>query len=196
LERRSWRVVLFTEISEPLSWLIGILSIVVALGGWQILNKNYYYSPIFIGILIGFISHEYMHRFVSRRYHMASRYTANLLGVLITLVSSVLPIKLLMPGYVKTWTFGPVSRKGVLYSVVAGPLTNIVIATILFIASFFIGGSFLIKSFIMGIGWINAYISLFNLLPIPPLDGEKIIRLDLILWIIMFVVSLAYVIIL
>lgn len=189
MERRSWKIV-FAEISEPLSWILGILSITIALGGFQIINLYFYTSPIFVGILVGFISHEYMHRYLSRKYHMASRYTANVLGVLITLVSALLPIKLLMPGYVKTWTLGPASRKGILYSVAGGPITNIVIASILFIASFVLP---IYSSFLRSVGWVNAYISLFNLIPIPPLDGDKILRLDIVLWAVLFIISLAFI---
>lgn len=181
---------MFAEISEPLSWILGILSITIALGGFQIINLYFYTSPIFVGILVGFISHEYMHRYLSRKYHMASRYTANVLGVLITLVSALLPIKLLMPGYVKTWTLGPASRKGILYSVAGGPITNIVIASILFIASFVLP---VYSSFLRSVGWVNAYISLFNLIPIPPLDGDKILRLDIVLWAVLFIISLAFI---
>ncbi|WP_292320113.1 hypothetical protein [Caldisphaera sp.] len=193
MEEKSWRAAIFAEIGEPLSWIIGVLSIAIALGGSQIINLYFYMSPIFIGIIVGFISHEYMHRYLSRKYHMASRYTANVLGVLITLVSSILPIKLLMPGYVKTWTLGPVSRKGLLYSVAGGPITNIVIAIALYVASF---GFPLYSAFLREIGWVNAYISLFNLIPIPPLDGEKILRLDIALWVFLFILSLVLVFIL
>lgn len=183
---------MFAEISEPLSWILGILSITVALGGSQISNLYFYISPIFIGIIVGFVSHEYMHRYLSRKYHMVSRYTANVLGVLITLVSALLPIKLLMPGYVKTWALGPTSRKGILYSVAGGPITNIVIALALFVASFAFSSTFYFN-FLRTVGWVNAYISLFNLIPIPPLDGDKIIRLDIVLWAILFIISLALV---
>jgi Zn-dependent proteases len=193
LEGRSWKAAIFAEIGEPLSWILGILSITIALGGTQIVNLYFYMSPIFIGIIVGFISHEYMHRYLSRKYHMASRYTANVLGVLITLISSILPIKLLMPGYVKTWTLGPVSRKGLLYSVAGGPITNIVIAIALYIVSF---GFPLYSAFLKDIGWVNAYISTFNLIPIPPLDGEKILRLDIALWVFLFILSLSLVFIL
>jgi Zn-dependent protease len=193
LEGRSWKAAIFAEIGEPLSWILGILSITIALGETQIVNLYFYMSPIFIGIIVGFISHEYMHRYLSRKYHMASRYTANVLGVLITLISSILPIKLLMPGYVKTWTLGPVSRKGLLYSVAGGPITNIVIAIALYIVSF---GFPLYSAFLKDIGWVNAYISTFNLIPIPPLDGEKILRLDIALWVFLFILSLSLVFIL
>ncbi|MFP3144128.1 MAG: hypothetical protein RXQ93_03810 [Caldisphaera sp.] len=193
MEGRSWKAAIFAEIGEPLSWILGILSITIALGGTQIVNLYFYMSPIFIGIIVGFISHEYMHRYLSRKYHMASRYTANVLGVLITLISSILPIKLLMPGYVKTWTLGPVSRKGLLYSVAGGPITNIVIAIALYIVSF---GFPLYSAFLKDIGWVNAYISTFNLIPIPPLDGEKILRLDIALWVFLFILSLSLVFIL
>lgn len=193
MEGRSWKAAIFAEIGEPLSWILGILSITIALGETQIVNLYFYMSPIFIGIIVGFISHEYMHRYLSRKYHMASRYTANVLGVLITLISSILPIKLLMPGYVKTWTLGPVSRKGLLYSVAGGPITNIVIAIALYIVSF---GFPLYSAFLKDIGWVNAYISTFNLIPIPPLDGEKILRLDIALWVFLFILSLSLVFIL
>ncbi|MDO5826532.1 MAG: site-2 protease family protein, partial [Methanosphaera sp.] len=36
---------------------------------------------------------------------------------------------------------------------------------------------------------VNSFLALFNLLPIPPLDGSKVIRWNLPLWLITIVIS-------
>jgi len=59
-----------------------------------------------------------------------------------------------------------------------GPLINLIISII-----------FLPFRFFSYISFINSYIAFFNLLPIPPLDGSKVIIWKNWLWLIMIVLS-------
>lgn len=72
----------------------------------------------------------------------------------------------------------------------AGPMANIIIAGVtfpLFLYVFYDAG--LIVSVVGFICLINAFLATFNLLPFGPLDGVKIIRWNVNVWIFMLIIS-------
>jgi len=196
--RRSWY---YTEVGEPYSWIIGIISVVIAMAGLKAFNIHTYVSPqssIIVGVVVGFVVHEMMHRNVARRYGMRSSYVTNWLGVIITLLTAVLPIKLIAPGYTKVYSYGfSESRRGILYSVAAGPASNIVMSLVTLVVGVILKVFSTLPAlaftsiWLLNFSYINFYIALFNLLPIPPLDGYKVLRLAVSLWLLMFFTSLA-----
>ncbi len=171
------------EIREPASFPIALAAITLAIGGGSVLDPRFYQSGYFAGILAGFILHELAHRQVARRYGMLAEFVAYGPGLLVTIASSILPIIILAPGYVRTYTYYG-SYRGVLESVAAGPLVNIALA----IAGI-IGYNATGSSWMWAFAWVNALIAVFNLLPVPPLDGEKILRASVRVWAVMFFLS-------
>lgn len=65
-------------------------------------------------------------------------------------------------------------RKGVMLVSLAGPASNFLVAIILGLFVRFYPGM-LISSFLGYIAFINIWLGLFNLIPIPPLDGSKLL---------------------
>lgn len=67
-------------------------------------------------------------------------------------------------------------RKGMLLVSLAGPLMNLVLA---YLAAFGLkitwGQSYLLQNFFQELLWINMALAIFNLIPVPPLDGSKIL---------------------
>ena len=165
------------EIREPVSWILGIAAITVSLGKINnIVNPQFYTSSILIGVLTGFIIHEAAHRFVGAKYGFKTEFIAYTPGLFITFLTGFLPgIVILAPGYVKTlvYSYTPNVEKAMLNSVAAGPESNIAIGLLSFLI-YHISGN----PFFLGIMSVNAWMALFNLIPIPPLDGSKIIKLD------------------
>jgi len=181
------------EIREPLSWILGIAATVVAVGKvWGLLNPGFYLSPYFVGILIGFVLHEAAHRAVARRYGLAAEFIAYVPGLIVTFLSGLIPgIVILTPGYVRIVAYSHynpwASERAFYHATVAGPLTNILIAFITMIFAIILPGG--LGAYFAGISYINAYIAFFNLLPIPPLDGSKIIRYNMVGWVVLMLAS-------
>ncbi len=139
---------------------------------------------ILLGLLIGLVLHEFAHAWVADRLgddtaRLAGRLSLNprahldLYGTLFLLIAGIgwgkpVPIN---PSRLKSPT-----RDEILISL-SGPATNFMIALIvglslrLFGPSLTPANSFALSS----ITYINILLGIFNLLPIPPLDGSKII---------------------
>ncbi len=154
------------------------------------------YSYYIVGVVVGMVLHELMHRNVARRYGLRSRYVVSPLGLLITLLTTPLPFKIIAPGYTSVYSYGFVSpiteRRGFMASVIAGPSINIVLSLAAAVAAapLALTRHGLMAQWLLGFSWVNAYLAFFNLLPIPPLDGSKIFRFSVVMWGVMFAVSI------
>lgn len=187
---------LTVEIEEPLSWIAGIAAVTFAWGGFRVFNPLFYVSPSFVAILLGFVLHELAHKTVSRRYGMAAGFVAFGPGLLITFLSGLIPgFVVLAPGYVRTIYHPWASREALLYSVAAGPATNILLSLAGIILYQSLDPFSQLALYARDIAAINAYFAFFNLLPIPPLDGSKIIRDNAGLWVGMMLAALVLLIV-
>lgn len=59
----------------------------------------------------------------------------------------------------------------------AGPLSNLILATVFAVLARLIGGSGLWTDLLISAVYLNVFLMFFNLIPIPPLDGSRILRL-------------------
>ncbi len=178
------------EIDEPASWILAIISLSIAFGGPRILDPNFYASPIFVGVLIGFIGHELMHRTVAVRYGYHARFIAYIPGILVTVATGFIPgLVILAPGYVGIIATYYSNPRGTLYSVAAGPAFNILVAALSLATTPAMEAP--MAAYARIVAWVNAWMAFFNLIPIPPLDGSKILRWNPTLWALLIGVSVA-----
>ena len=156
----------------------------------------------------GFLMHELAHKYVAVRFGSQARFTAWTWGLLLMLALAIVPQVLwnmrlglfLAPGAVMIFARGPIdNRQNGLISV-AGPLMNIALAAVFFVAAMLLlGGSELGTTkvidptlslvLVMGIK-VNLSLAVFNLLPIFPLDGLKVLMWNWKIWLIMFTIAL------
>lgn len=95
---------------------------------------------------------------------------------------------ILAPGYVGIYASSPYVARGAVRSVEAGPAANIVIGLAALLASYILAGQS--AFFLRIVAMVNGWIALFNLIPVPPLDGSKIMRADFNSWITMLLLAL------
>lgn len=137
------------------------------------------------GIFIGLTFHEFAHGWVADRL---GDHTARYQGRLtLNPIAHLDPIGFLMLvffhfGWAKPVPVNPYNlrvnpRQGMLYVALAGPVTNLLLALV--IAILLRMGFFSFASEVYYMAWLAVYINIvlavFNLLPIPPLDGSKIL---------------------
>ena len=143
-------------------------------------------------ILFSAIIHEYMHGWMADRLgdptaRNEGRLTLNP-GVHIDIWGSILMPALifigtgggLIFGYAKPVPFNPYNLRDQKYGAAkvaaAGPLANLITAIFFGLFLRFMPGlNLAMASFIAAIVQINLVLMIFNLLPIPPLDGSKVI---------------------
>ncbi len=194
------------RISEPVSLLIGGAAIMLAFGSsYLVRGELEVFAIVGIAAFLASIPHELAHKYSAVRLGCYARYVLSPVGLLITLVSAIpyLPIRFLMPGYVVVSSpyYDPVINKRVNGVVsYAGPLVNIVLGVVSILAYHFLLPWLInvygLSYWIIVLAWfltvntqINGWVAVFNLLPIPPLDGSKIIVWKPLIWVIMIVAA-------
>ncbi|MCK4669382.1 hypothetical protein KAT21_04620 [Candidatus Bathyarchaeota archaeon] len=154
------------------------------LGFQSIFLNDYVMLTTFTIILAAsFFIHEIAHKIAAQRMGFWAEFRLVSTGAILTLISIILPFKIISPGAVMV--SGYVNRKSMGKISIAGPLTNIILSTILLIVAF----PFRITALILG-SVFNAWIALFNLIPSGRLDGLKIFRWNKTAWALTFATSL------
>jgi Zn-dependent protease len=164
------------------SWIVGALMMTFILG-------------------ISFLPHELAHKFVAIKYNCYARYEMWKTGLLIALGLAIITggnFVFAAPGAVVIYT-QYFSRRGIeqvnlsskqnAYISAAGPLTNIAIALLAFGVAMTVPLSLFMQVMVGQIVFINAFLAMFNLLPIPPLDGSKIIWWNIAAWVLLMAAS-------
>ncbi len=180
---------------------IGSLAVAFGFAGVTLINilRNPLGFPggVLAGAILGFVLHETAHREAARRQGCIAGFVLTPTGILITLLSGVLrsiglPFAILAPGYVaimcQAWGWGAVNRRDDLIAA-SGPAVNILLAIVALFAARF-ATSLSLLWFLEGFASINAWLAFFNLLPLEPLDGAKIMHDNIMLWIIMMIASI------
>jgi len=148
---------------EPIAFIIALIAISLTVGSRYLVYGPITFFPIVAAsVSLAFLPHELMHRYIARK--------------------------------MGCFNYDPVTRKRIEgVSAIAGPLTNLVIALIGIIllntVALLIVNQYL-NIFLLYLIIVNAWIAFFNLLPVPPLDGSKIISWKPINWALLFTLSI------
>ncbi|ACX72319.1 peptidase M50 [Methanocaldococcus vulcanius M7] len=147
-----------------------------------------------IAVGSGFIFHELMHRTVARRYGAWSEFRAWYEGLLIALILKIfLGFTFIAPGAVYIYKdYLTAEENGKI--ALAGPLTNVALAFIFFILMLISPPISLLYSIGSYGFYINLFLAGFNMLPIPPFDGEKVLRWNPLIWAIFGIPLICYLI--
>ena len=158
-----------------------------------------YLIPIsLVTIGLSFILHELGHKYVAQKYGFFAEFRKWNTGLLIAIITGLFGFIFLAPGavYIGSYT-GIITDEENGKISIAGPIVNIILAVIFLLIEISLIPFFLLSSplstYLMitaMIGFhINSFLALFNLLPIPMLDGSKVMKWNLPLWIVSIVVA-------
>ena len=115
---------------------------------------------------------------------MWAEFRLTLKGALITLVSVFLPppFKIIAPGAVTI--VGSATRENVGKTALAGPTTNIILATACILIATVTQDHFWFVAF------INAFLAVFNLIPFGVFDGLKVYKWNKVFWAVAFAAAI------
>jgi len=144
-------------------------------GGY--LHNLLYFLPISaLAVSLSFILHELMHKFVAQHYGAIAGFRTSITGLLVTLATGAFGFLLGIPGATMIYTNTFTKRQNGIVSL-AGPLTNFAVFGA-FLAVYVIFYSSLgpyLQSAIEFTFFISIFLAFFNMLPIYPLDGSKVL---------------------
>lgn len=130
-----------------------------------------------VAVCLAFLLHELAHRQVARRYGGFAEFKIWPMGLIGGLLLSFLGFVMAAPGAV--YMSGIYGNDRVGKAALAGPATNIVLGTIFLVAGIIAIPSSAWGSIFGFLSQINFYLGAFNMVPFPPLDGQKVMAWDI-----------------
>ena len=169
---------------------IGISMLVVALAfsfRYLLISKELFLSflpIILVGVGTGFIFHELAHKFTAMRFGAYARYRAWESGLAFALILSIVTrgaFVFAAPGAVYIYSHNLTRFQNGIISI-AGPLTNLVTGSVFTFLLLFAPTPYFALLFASAAS-INFFLGFFNMLPIPPLDGSKVLAWNPLAWV-------------
>jgi Zn-dependent protease len=152
--------------SEVAQMLISVITISLAFS----IGFRASFPMILLTIGMGFVLHEIGHKLVAIRFGCKAFYRMWVPGLILVFMFIPFGIFFAAPGAVYIFKHGLTRRENGLISL-AGPVVNVILALIFFYLMFLPS----LQELGMWGFKINLFLAMFNLLPVPPLDGSKVI---------------------
>jgi Zn-dependent protease len=143
--------------------------------GWAILAATAAFT--------GFLAHELAHKIVAERRGFWAEFRMWPVGLLLSFFTALVGFLWGAPGATMVGGMSESDRADWGRTSVAGPLTNVAFGVV-FLGAGLVGaklGSGLTGA-LLDLGWINGWFGTFNLIPIGPLDGRKVLRWRASVW--------------
>ncbi|MFA5314150.1 MAG: site-2 protease family protein [Methanomassiliicoccales archaeon] len=129
-----------------------------------------------LAVVLGFLIHELGHKVVAQKYGAWAEFRMYPMGFVLGFVTAFLGFLFIAPGAV--YIQGQVTKKQYGKISLAGPMTNMVIGSIFLVLWLAFDEGTLGMSLNM-LAVLSLFLAVFNLLPIPPLDGSKVLKWSL-----------------
>lgn len=147
-----------------------------------------------LAVATGFLFHELAHKRVAQKYGCFAEYRMSPQGLLLAVITSFIGFLFALPGAVVISGRLTLEQYGKIS--LAGPVTNLVIGSAAFMTLFALDPEMTLVIVVVSIvAFINLWLAVFNLLPIPPLDGSKIFRWSKPVYVLVFGASIALLVI-
>ncbi len=132
----------------------------------------------------GFAAHELAHKIVAQRRGFWAEFRMWPTGLLLSVVTALAGFLWGAPGATVVAGMSESDRADWGRTSVAGPLVNVGFGLAFLlggIGSFEVGGA--LTTWLLLLAWINGWFGTFNLIPVGPLDGRKVLRWSVPAWV-------------
>lgn len=172
-------------------FIISLAFAILLSGGYKFLlslNLNFFFLFLasFLTAGIGFLLHELMHKYVAQSYGLRAEFRAFYPTLLLALLFSLFRFIIAAPGAVVI--MGMISKEKNGKISVAGPLTNIVLALIFLVISLIPSSELINAISSYGLS-INALLAAFNMIPLMPFDGFKVLAWNKVVYTITVIIA-------
>ena len=150
-------------------------------------NAAMWFAVSVIVVAVCFLLHEFGHKFAAQKYGAWAEYRMFPQGLGLCLILSIFGFLFAAPGAVMISGYIDDKRNGVIS--VAGPAVNLVLGAV-FIGLLFVTTGQL-QTVIYLLAHFNVFLAAFNLIPIAPLDGSKILKWNIPVYVTMVVIAVA-----
>ena len=151
-----------------------------------LINTLWWILVSFILVMLSFILHEFGHKFTAQKFGAWSEFRMYPTGLVICLVASFFGFLFAAPGAVYIRGYITEEMNGKIS--IAGPAVNIVISVIALVLYLVIWNGLSAGIFFL-LAYMNAFLALFNLLPIPPLDGSKVMAWNPVVYVVSLIAA-------
>lgn len=182
--------------TEALHMIISLVTISLAFSmGAAFLGLDYFlfrFPVILLTLGTGFVLHELGHKLVAQRFGCFAEYRAWVPGLLLALGLAVMSggsLVFAAPGAVHIGGKRISLKEDGIISL-SGPLVNILLGLFFLLLVFSVAPAGTLLGKIASLGaYVNFFLAAFNLIPFPPLDGSKVIRWNVLIWLMMIATS-------
>lgn len=174
-------------------FMISLAFAILLSGGYRILSRADFGVVIafviaFFSAGIGFLLHELMHKYVAQSYGLWAEFRAFNSMLWLALLFSLFGFIIAAPGAV--FIHGLITRERNGRISLAGPVTNIVLGILFLILLIFFGNNGFLRYFFETGLTINALLGAFNMIPVMPFDGAKVIAWDKVVYFVTLTIAL------
>ncbi len=138
-----------------------------------------------IAVPTGFLLHELGHKVTAQRYGCWAEFRAWMYGLVLALITSLFGFLFAAPGAVRIEgqltlrQYGKVSAAGPLVNLIlGGPVLALWFLLLVFGINAPISTGMTVLRLVGFVAFVNLLLGVFNMLPLPPLDGSKVLRWD------------------
>ncbi len=150
-------------------------------------NALLWFAVSVLIVTVCFLLHEFGHKFAAQKYGAWAEYRMFPQGLGLCLLLSLFGFLFAAPGAVMISGYIDNKRNGIIS--IAGPAVNLTLGA-LFIGLLFVTTGQL-HTIIYLLAHFNVFLAVFNLIPIPPLDGSKVLKWNVPVYIVTAVIAVA-----
>ncbi|HZY91938.1 MAG TPA: hypothetical protein VFG07_04080 [Thermoplasmata archaeon] len=186
-------VVAFLVLTVDIALVEGFLRFGTVPGG---IGANLFIAGLGFAVLAalsGFVAHEMAHKVAAQRYGFWAEFRMSPVGLLLSLVTAYAGFLFAAPGATVVSGMGDTREWG--RTSLAGPALNLVEGSAFFAAgtlAFSLTHGTEAWSFLVLLAFINGWFAAFNLIPLGPLDGRKVLRWNTGVWAGFFALAIAF----